>query len=671
MLIDYPRKKLLTTSQATYSGRFFIFTTTNKKGTPEFDKILSLSNSYSIIVKGISSKVECAVENISIIYSLNLTYLKIQIDSENRSFQKGEGIEIISQETGTKIVENFVDNIGLEIENPGKNYAIGDKIIISNTNVIGTAKVKTLKEGSISDLEIGSGGTGYALGDQILTSQRSKGHSFSAVVSKIDRSNNYLSCPFHSSLDLTSGNFTIEAWLFMPASISDAIICSNKSSSINSGWTFKVDGSRKLVFQIFGVTTSTSISTRIIRNNAWVHVAASRTNNSIRLFVDGVKSSQDIISSGIASSSDLKIGSEFVGYIDELRITRGVSRYTDSFSLPSEAFNETDPDFASVSLMIHFSGNNLSSVFSDSSSYNHTLTTSGSIFISSTESKFGETSGFFSGLGSISKIDIYNHGYNYDSLPTLIVKTAVGTGAVLNPKSDNIGQIESIEIIDPFVDSYSTPVVTVISKNGIGAVLSPLIVPVFKERPSWKSSEGMLGLNCTLLDSHYYQQFSYYTYSPIPRKESDAIIDEWCHPSGFVRFAILDISFSDNFQMIGDNPQFYLTIVKSISDYDSIFLINPSEDPNVYNSETSLIYSVIKYRTSTGNDVLINPQSGLDWFKELNDNYSYTIGYWDMITVGDQNTEITDKEILSRKRINDNTLIMNKALDSEIEIRPL
>ena len=183
--------------------------------------------------------------------------------------------------------------------------------------------------------------------------------------------------------------------------------------------------------------------------------------------------------------------------------------------------------------------------------------------------------------------------------------------------------------------------------------------------------EGMLGLNCTLLDSHYYQQFSYYTYSPIPRKESDAIIDEWCHPSGFVRFAILDISFSDNFQMIGDNPNFYLTIVKSISDYNSIFLINPSDNPSIYNNDASFIFNVVKFRTFTGNDVLINPQSGLDWFKELNDNYSYTINHWDSMTVGDQNSGITDNNLLSRKKVNDNTLFMNKALDSEIEIRSL
>lgn len=703
--IDYPRKRLFIPSQATYSGRYFVYTTTNHYGTVDFNTIMSLADSYELVVRGISSKIECAVEGISLVYSLNRVYLRIQVDNPNRFFQKGEGIEIYSQDTNTSIIENFVDNVGISIDSPGKGYAIGDKVLISNTRIIGNARVKTLKEGSISDIVIIDGGNGYAVGDQILTPPRSKGHSFSAVVSQIDTSENYLSVPNHSGFDLSSGDFTIEAWIYMPVSNSDAILCTNQHPTDNKGWTFKVLGSRKLSFQMMGAVNYTFTSTRKIRSSQWTHVAATRSSNTIRLFVDGVESSRDTVASGVPSSEDLMIGIDhnqkcsFIGYMDELRITKGLARYTAHFTLPVADFDSSDPDFSSVTLLMNFDGINNSTTFTDESTYNHIITGSGSIFISDSIHHFGDTSGYFSGLGAISKVAIYNHGYGYDELPTMTIKSTQGLGANLFPLSDNIGQIESIEIIDPFVDSFDTPVITVVSEHGTGAELVPAINSIFIERPSWKSMEGVLGLNTTLLDSYYYQQFSYYTYSSIPRKESDAILDEWCHPSGFVRFAILDISFSDLFRSPngGFDNIFYITLIKNIFAYDHVYMINPiynlhwfkelseknntnwiegygwlqeewTSDPHYYMSQALDIYPVIKYYTTIDRNYMINPQSGLNWFKEYQDNYSYTIESWDNITCGDPPLNTTDESLLSRKRINNNALMMNKALDSEIDI---
>ena len=664
--IDYPRKRLLIPSQATYSGRYFVYTTTNHYGTVDFDAIMSLADSYELVIRGVSSKVECAVEGISLVYSLNKIYLRIQVDNTNRFFQKGEGIEIYSQDTDTSIIENFVDNVGISISNPGKGYAVGDKVLISNTRVIGNARVRTLKEGSINDIVIINGGDGYDVGDQIMTPTRSKGHSFSAVVSQVDRSENYLSVPNHSGFNLSSGDFTIEAWINMSVSNSDAILCTNRHPTENKGWTFKILGSRKLAFQMFGVVNYTFTSTRKISSNRWTHVAVTRSANTIRLFVDGIESSRDIVASGASSSRDLMIGIDhnkkyaFVGAMDELRMTKGLARYITHFNLPTADFDNTDPNFASVTLLMNFGGINNSTTFTDESSYNHTITGNGSIFISNSIRHFGNTSGYFSGLGAISKIAIYSHGYGYDEVPTLTIQSKMGIGANLLPMSDTIGQIESIEIIDPFVDSYNTPIISVISKNGSGAVLTPQLNSVFSERPSWKSMEGMLGMNSTLLDSYYYQQFSYTTYSSIPRKESDAILNEWCHPSGFVRFAILDISFSDILRSPngGFDSTFYMTTVKNIFGYDQVYMVSRALD----------ISPVTKYRTTVDYNHLVNPQSGLNWFKECQDNYSYTIEAWNDITCGDPPLGTTDVELLSRKRVNADPLIMNKALDAEIEI---
>lgn len=552
------------------------------------------------------------------------------------------------------------------------------------------------------------GGHGYSVGDQLSTSKRSKGHSFSAVVSQVDTSQNYLSVPNHSGFNLSSGDFTVEAWVYMSVSNTDMILCTNKHPTENKGWAFKVNGYRKLVFQMFGTTVQSFISTRKIRSELWTHVAVTRSANTIRLFVDGIESSRDTVTSGVASSVDLLIGLDhnqryaFVGYMDELRITKGLARYTQNFALPTADFDDSDPNFSSVTLLMKFDGADNSSVFTDDSDYAHTIAGSGAIFISNKIHNFGDTSGYFSGLGSISKVAIYNHGYGFDDLPSLIVKSKMGLNANLLPMSDNIGQIESIEIVDPFVDSYSDPTITVISKNGTGAELTPTINSVFGERPSWKSMEGVLGLNSTILDSYYYQQFSYYTYSAIPRKESDAILDEWCHPSGFVRFAILDIAFSDIFRPPdgGFDSIFYITIVKNVFGYDGVYMVNPiynlhwfkelsdknylnwvggydwiqeewAADPHYYISQALDIYPITKYRTWVDYNHMVNPQSGLNWFKESQDNYSYTIEVWDNLTCGDPPLGTTNTELISRKRVNDDSLIMDRTLDAEITIIPV
>lgn len=58
-----------------------------------------------------------------------------------------------------------------------------------------------------------------------------------------------------------------------------------------------------------------------------------------------------------------------------------------------------DPDFASVSLLLHMDGSNGSTTFTDSSSNAFTVTANGNAKISTAQSKFGGASGLFDGSG--------------------------------------------------------------------------------------------------------------------------------------------------------------------------------------------------------------------------------------------------------------------------------
>jgi hypothetical protein len=81
----------------------------------------------------------------------------------------------------------------------------------------------------------------------------------------------------------------------------------------------------------------------------WYHLAASRVGNTLYLFANGVLVTSASVS-GVTifnPNATLRVGTinsagveanGFNGWIDELRITKGVGRYSATFTVPTAAF---------------------------------------------------------------------------------------------------------------------------------------------------------------------------------------------------------------------------------------------------------------------------------------------------------------------------------------------
>ena len=77
-------------------------------------------------------------------------------------------------------------------------------------------------------------------------------------------------------------------------------------------------------------------------NNTWQHLAVVRNGNVYTIYVDGVSkattTSSDLINSG-TDPIQLGIinGSQYptVGYLQDLRVTKGLARYTANFTPPT------------------------------------------------------------------------------------------------------------------------------------------------------------------------------------------------------------------------------------------------------------------------------------------------------------------------------------------------
>ena len=85
-------------------------------------------------------------------------------------------------------------------------------------------------------------------------------------------------------------------------------------------------------------------------NNTWHHIALSRSGTSTRLFLDGVQ-----VGSTYTDSNNYLVGASrpifgasgfntadvnYLGYIDDFRITRGYARYTSTFTPPDKLQNK-------------------------------------------------------------------------------------------------------------------------------------------------------------------------------------------------------------------------------------------------------------------------------------------------------------------------------------------
>jgi hypothetical protein len=187
-----------------------------------------------------------------------------------------------------------------------------------------------------------------AFGDAQISTAQSK---FGGASMYFDGNGDYLATGPDSSLSLDSGDFTVEAFIYATNLSSQlSVIASSRAvSSVSSlYWAFSVLPTGQLEFQSRYTSQYYARSaTSAITANTWYHVAAVRQNNIITVYVNGVAGPTTVNDGGInLSESYVGVGIfnypsfvfYFPGYIDDLRVTKGVARYTANFTPPTAPF---------------------------------------------------------------------------------------------------------------------------------------------------------------------------------------------------------------------------------------------------------------------------------------------------------------------------------------------
>jgi hypothetical protein len=166
-------------------------------------------------------------------------------------------------------------------------------------------------------------------------------------------STSYLTKPYSPLFAFGNGNFTVECWVNTTQNAGGNYPSVVGRWSGGNSWDLRHsagDNSNKPTFAYNDGTSNFNVASTgsTIYDGLWHHLAAVRNGNTITLYVDGISVGTSSFSGTIAAatSTPLTVGSTsgggvyYTGYIDDLRITVGVARYTTNFTPPTSQLQD-------------------------------------------------------------------------------------------------------------------------------------------------------------------------------------------------------------------------------------------------------------------------------------------------------------------------------------------
>jgi hypothetical protein len=179
---------------------------------------------------------------------------------------------------------------------------------------------------------------------QISTAQS----KFGGASGYFDGNGDYLSATQNAAYAFGTGDFTVEAWIY-PTSFAatyQTIAATRGLAGVSTGWSCSLVSDGSLILYTNGFAYTGTV-TGAVTLNAWSHIAMVRSSGNFQVYVNGTANR----SSSVALTNDFTLqtfwvgivggnasGEPFTGYIDDLRITKGVARYTANFTAPTAPF---------------------------------------------------------------------------------------------------------------------------------------------------------------------------------------------------------------------------------------------------------------------------------------------------------------------------------------------
>ena len=248
---------------------------------------------------------------------------------------------------------------------------VGNTITLFDTD--GTTELGSAVVASYDGTYLGV--TGKQLGFEVLNARTAKTVTFNddaqldttvkkfgTAALKLDGSNDSISVPSSGDLGFgTNTDFTIEFWAYANTTgLSSATLFDLRDNGTDAeGLSLAFRAAGEVDLRV-GTTTAITGSGAGIATGVWKHFAIAREGTDTRLFVDGTQRGIKFSdTTDYGSSKGIVFGADFdgasnnvTGWIDEVRIEKGVAKYTANFTAPTSA-PTGDKD---TKLLLHFDG---------------------------------------------------------------------------------------------------------------------------------------------------------------------------------------------------------------------------------------------------------------------------------------------------------------------------
>ena len=294
----------------------------------------------------------------------------VAMTSSSSSLTSNTDDLVIGGDKNTNYFDGYISNVRV-IKGTAlytSNFTPPTKPLTAVTNT----KLLTCQGNTIADAS-SSAHTITANGDISLTKEPFAG----AGSVEFDGTGDYLSIPDSTDLDLSSGDFTIEAWIYPDSGSTNGSFITKRSSTAY----FAPFVLRNINTTSLAVLMSTSGSswnfnqtaTSALTTDAWQHVAVTRSGTAIKAFVNGTEVISSTLSGTLMTNTQpVIIGSDFAYYLDgkisNLRVIKGTALYTSNFTVPSRTLEPIEN-----TVLLTCQGQNIK----DASSSAHAITVNG------------------------------------------------------------------------------------------------------------------------------------------------------------------------------------------------------------------------------------------------------------------------------------------------------